>query len=229
MSKSVSYVVRLIMAVVVFFVDQLLLVFLQMPKEVMSLGYVLGIVLRLAVAAVVVYGIYRYYRYLLEKDNPRQFMTKQTKFGFDKVMLVLGLFVVLIIVQVVINLVLLKNQPESANQVKIIEFVKGNNFLFGLFVVVIGPILEEIIFRGLFFDLFFKQSSNLKNTLGIILNGLLFGLAHTSFQFNLSLVTYAVMGMMFAAIYLKTKDLRCSTGVHMLNNLLSFIGILFAK
>ncbi len=79
-----------------------------MPKEVMSLGYVLGIVLRLAVAAVVVYGIYRYYRYLLEKDNPRQFMTKQTKFGFDKVMLVLGLFVVLIIVQVVINLVLLK-------------------------------------------------------------------------------------------------------------------------
>ena len=113
----------------------------------------------------------------------------------------------------------------SENQKLIEEFVKNFPILMFISSGLLGPFYEEGLFR-----LGIKKVINNKY-LFIVLSGTIFGLMHI---FPLSdgipylvgfiqSITYVIIGLMFAYIYQKSDNIYISTGVHLLNNLISVL------
>jgi len=80
-----------------------------------------------------------------------------------------------------------------------------------------APIVEEIVFRMTF------KNVIKNNILFILISSLLFGFIHTANFFTLGIIEYFFCGCLFAAIYLKTKDIRITIGTHMLYNIMLFV------
>lgn len=131
----------------------------------------------------------------------------------------LGLFVLLIIVQLLLPI------PPSNNQEVVIQNVLAQPFFSFCAVVIFAPIMEELLFRGLFAGYFFP---NLTKKTGLILYFLLastlFSLAHGPRTVPHFLI-YFTMGASLCWLYLAKRDLRYSVGLHAANNLLSFVMI----
>ena len=83
--------------------------------------------------------------------------------------------------------------------------------------VILAPVLEEIIFRGLIFN---KLNSKLSTTAAIIISALIFGIYHMNIVQGLNAF---VLGIVFAYIYSKTYNLWICIIAHFVNNLLSLI------
>ena len=78
-----------------------------------------------------------------------------------------------------------------------------------LVVVILGPIVEELIFRGLVYRRMRKYFSNIP---AVIMSSFLFGLIH----FNISQGVYAgLIGILLAYIYYKKENIFLCIGYHM--------------
>lgn len=84
-----------------------------------------------------------------------------------------------------------------------------------LSVVLIGPIVEEFLFRGVIFNMLKKVNAT---WLPIIGSGLLFGLFHVE---PIQVVYTSVMGILLGFVYAKTGRFEICLGIHIANNLLS--------
>lgn len=82
-----------------------------------------------------------------------------------------------------------------------------------LLVVIVGPIMEEVIFRGFLNKILFKHW----RLVGIIFSSLLFGAAHVPTNLP-SWLIYAGGAFVFAYLYEKTDDLAYPIILHILNN-----------
>jgi len=87
--------------------------------------------------------------------------------------------------------------------------------------IIIGPITEEIVFRGFFYNAFKKHTNVVWATL---LSALLFASGHDPQPF-VYLVLF-ISGVIWAVIYEKTKSLIPCMVCHMLHNSLAFMAIL---
>lgn len=91
-----------------------------------------------------------------------------------------------------------------------------------LMIVVVAPIVEELLFRGLV--LF--SSGRLETTwLRVIISAILFGAAHSPTNIQ-SLYTYVGMGFILAYAAKRTQSVEAPIFYHFLNNLIGFIAIL---
>ncbi|MCP3933238.1 MAG: CPBP family intramembrane metalloprotease [Bacteroidetes bacterium] len=81
--------------------------------------------------------------------------------------------------------------------------------------VIIGPVCEEIIFRGIILEGFFKKY---KPNKAILFSALIFGLIH--FQ-PLQVIPAFFIGLVLGWIYFKTQSLWVCIGIHVLNNLIA--------
>ncbi len=81
---------------------------------------------------------------------------------------------------------------------------------------VVGPVLEELIFRGVIFNLLKKT---FRSPLpAILISGIAFGVWHG----NLVQSVYAIItGIVLALVYEKTNDIKYPILIHVLNNALS--------
>lgn len=83
---------------------------------------------------------------------------------------------------------------------------------------IIGPICEEIAFRGSF-----KQFIKNKTTF-LLLTSFIFGLAHVIFNLDLiNIFPYAFLGFFLALAYYETDNLFVSIAMHMFHNILCII------
>ena len=83
-------------------------------------------------------------------------------------------------------------------------------------VVILSPIIEELLFRGLFLRRFNKE---LNVTLAILISSVLFGVCH-----NFGGILGAILfGICVSILYIKSKNILVPIFAHFLNNLLSFI------
>ena len=91
-------------------------------------------------------------------------------------------------------------------------------FLVALQPFIIGPILEELVYRGVLMTSFFDKS---KFFLDCLLSAVLFSVAHlSSYGFSLDVFRgYAVMGLVLALLFRKTRSIYPPILVHMAWNI----------
>jgi membrane protease YdiL (CAAX protease family) len=88
--------------------------------------------------------------------------------------------------------------------------------LYFLTVVILSPIIEELLFRGLFLRRFNKE---LDVTLAILISSVLFGVCH-----NFGGILGAILfGICVSILYIKSKNILVPIFAHFLNNLLAVL------
>ncbi|MGN0664943.1 MAG: lysostaphin resistance A-like protein [Huintestinicola sp.] len=135
-------------------------------------------------------------------------------------MAAVGSFVMMMIYAVVM---VIKNGENPISSLETtadaVSVVKGNyplwlNILVYLYVCLLGPIVEELVFRGVLLDGLCKYG----NRFGIIMSSVLFGLMHENF---IQCIPTICIGLVFASITVRTGSLIPSIAVHILNNSMS--------
>lgn len=97
--------------------------------------------------------------------------------------------------------------------------------LFALFVVVLGPLCEELAFRGFLMPLFIRSFGVAS---GIVLTGLLFGCLH-GYEYSWSwrhMLLITIAGTVFGWVRHKTNSTAASTFMHSTYNLTQFAAFL---
>lgn len=112
---------------------------------------------------------------------------------------------------------LLNNSIEKAEEL-IPNGLKMHQLLVGVFLmIVVAPIFEEILFRGIVFG---ELSSFMRPWAAIILQGLIFGIAHAAlFQ---SIFAF-VLGIILGIIYYYSKSIKMAFVYHIAFNASAFI------
>lgn len=122
------------------------------------------------------------------------------------------------IVAGLINVYLLGNPVESQNTEGIIDMVLGAPYMV-ILVVILGPIIEEYVFRRAIFAELYELMAKMNKVVAFLLAGLIsgvvFALAHWDFT---HIIIYLAMSYTFSFVYLMTKRLIVPIMVHMLMN-----------
>lgn len=91
--------------------------------------------------------------------------------------------------------------------------------LAGLSTFLFAPVLDELVNRGLFFNLFFKQNTKQNQIAGTLVSGIIFAVTHGLTGVN-ELLLSALFGWLLSALYLKTKNLAVPIALHLVINLI---------
>lgn len=115
----------------------------------------------------------------------------------------------------------------SINPAQAAEQLIGNSplwldILIYLYICLIGPILEELVFRGVLLEGLRKYG----NVFAIIMSSVMFGLFH---QRMIQCVSAIAFGLVLGAAAVKTRSLLPSIFIHILNNTLSAILMVSAR
>lgn len=134
---------------------------------------------------------------------------------------------------------------DTANEQRIDEFLNNNPITESIINIgVFGPIIEEIIFRGLLymvcsgivilvFNRFFKKSvrKHIDKTTGItfvIISSITFGIPHVIRDGDYQNITpYIISGMVFSVLYVITKTIYVPLLLHMIGNTMGTLSSLF--
>lgn len=191
---------------------------LYMRPDLLHLSTVsAGIVIALATVAVLVLLDW-FYRRQLHRAND-WFFNSKPHWRWSNLGWALCGFALIIAVQFLF--IRLSGGGISQNQAEL-NRITAQSSIFKILIGLIAPIYEEIIFRGMFFNIFFTREKSSNKWLGILVCGFVFGLAHDP-HFSKFIIVYWVLGCILAWVYLQTRDLRYSIIAHMLNNLLGLL------
>lgn len=110
--------------------------------------------------------------------------------------------------------------PGSENTEKLVEIVKDVQY-FMIVTAIVGPILEEIIFRKIIFGSLHKRFNFF---ISALISSLIFAAVHADFT---HLLIYTAMGFTFAYLYVRTKRLIVPIAAHVAMNTLVLIVQIF--
>lgn len=145
-----------------------------------------------------------------------------------------GIFVFMIVVEFIVSAVrvIFTGVTTTENQEAIQNLTAHVNVTMVamiIYAVILAPIVEEIIFRGLVINYFFRDSWWWAS---IILSGVLFAFPHmgvvpTNLSDALNYLIYTFMGMVMAYVYKQTGNLQDSIAIHFINNAATMLLMLF--
>lgn len=140
---------------------------------------------------------------------------------------IFGGYVVIMVAEYILGTlnILIYHQTETANNQSLMQILGANplvTIVFSISVFTLTPIAEELIFRGVLMNMFFKPSNFWPK---VILSGVVFSLDHLSTNV-ISFLIYCMLGMVLAYVYRRTGDIRNSMLLHGLNNLIA-IALMF--
>ena len=159
-------------------------------------------------AAVVVTGLMIY----LVKQSGHNDFEETTTLNHDLQWIILGT-VGAIIVQFGIGFadqLLFHASTSSQNTLQLLLMVKEYPYYF-IYVMIAAPIMEEIIFRRVFFSNLIKPTNIY---IAAIISACLFAFMHQDTRF----LVYVAMGLWFSFIYYKSKNIYVSAGSHIIMN-----------
>jgi len=138
---------------------------------------------------------------------------------------VLGFFIVMLyqVIVGVINIWIFGQPQQSPNTQRIMAVAKQLP-IFIILISVVGPILEEYVFRKVFFgELYDRIKGNriIAFLIASIVSSLLFALAHNDIKF---ILIYFGMGMILSLAYTLTKRISVPILIHMFQN--SFVVVM---
>ncbi|PSL46941.1 hypothetical protein B0H94_10594 [Salsuginibacillus halophilus] len=116
---------------------------------------------------------------------------------------------------------LLGIEPGSENTEQILQFIESFP-IFIMVVVVIGPILEEIVFRKVLFGSLYKRMNFFWAAL---ISSFIFSIVHVDLE---NLLVYLAVGFVFAYLYVKTNRILVPIIAHVIMNLFAALGPQFA-
>jgi len=108
--------------------------------------------------------------------------------------------------------------PENLNQI-ISEMIQMPILAF-ISIVVLAPILEEMLFRGIILDGYLKNYSPVNS---ILISAFLFALIHGNLAQGIGAF---VMGLVTGLLYWQTKSLLFCIALHFTNNLAAFLAMM---
>lgn len=166
--------------------------------------------------------MYRKYISQIERYNPNGFGIKKIEFKY------VIFTIILYLLSMVLELILVSMMDAiPSNQMLINELTQRVPYSIIISAVFLAPIIEELLFRGIFFNYFFNGNSMWSNIAVVFVSGLLFGLMH-EMNISLSLLVYSLSGWVFGAVYMITKDIRYSIGIHFINNFLGMLPVIIS-
>lgn len=146
--------------------------------------------------------------------NNRSFRKKDSSFGNSVIWAISGIFLALFAqyaAAIIENLLGIKMGSENTKDIlTIIE-------AFPLAIIVtsiIGPILEEIVFRKIIFGALHQRFNFI---ISALISSVIFAAAHMEFQ---HILLYSAMGFTFAFLYVKTKSIFVPIFAHVAMNTL---------
>ncbi|MBL1069574.1 CPBP family intramembrane glutamic endopeptidase [Ligilactobacillus salivarius] len=191
----------------------------QLPLLLIKSHYSMGIITPLVILCyLILIGILLYIVKRVKGELPFKKITgKNVRF-------ILAAYVVMILAKGILLTLMTKfyHQTISANDQAINSLVTDKTaLLMTILVVVLVPITEELLYRGVFTSFFFKNQPFWQ----VAMSGVIFGLMHSSTNF-ISALVYVTMGWILAYVYVHTRNLSNSLTLHILNNA-PFIAVLF--
>lgn len=120
------------------------------------------------------------------------------------------------------------HQSQTTNNQTIANLMGSSSLMMMLVAgsgILLSPVAEELIFRGVLMNLFFKDDAVWPP---ILLSGVVFTLEHASTT-PVSYLIYFFMGAVFAFVYRKTSHLSNVIALHMLNNIVAMAVLLNAR
>ncbi|KRN98892.1 CPBP family intramembrane glutamic endopeptidase [Companilactobacillus kimchiensis] len=118
--------------------------------------------------------------------------------------------------------------PTSSNQTEIEKMFQGNRWAILIAVNLCGPVIEELIFRGTLQKLFFNKMENLwQMGAYVVISTGLFVWIHEP-AMNLQMVPYILMGLVFSLAYVLLGNIKYDISLHIINNIVSSIGIILS-
>ena len=134
-------------------------------------------------------------------------------------------FVAMMLLQGVINWTLqylseiFEFQASSKNTSNVVQVIKLNP-LFIVYVIFLGPIMEELFFRkavfGYFYDIMLGSKRWIRFVIPALITGILFAIPHDGF--SPIMVLYIMMSFVFSFLYLKTKSILTPMVAHITMN-----------
>lgn len=109
-------------------------------------------------------------------------------------------------------------RPEFASSaLSLMEDTSPTEYNAWLFIstVILAPVTEEFLFRGLLLNKLAETSSNKR---ALIISSLLFGILH----FGSFIIPQFIGGLLYGIVYIKTKKLIYPILMHVMNNLIPF-------
>lgn len=134
------------------------------------------------------------------------------------------MYVLMIALNITIGIIV--GQDTSANQESVNEALKRSPVLISIFAVVLGPIFEELVFRGAIY----RKLREKGKVIAMAVSSLLFGFIHVysslfsgNYKDMLFIITYAALGYCLGEAYEKSGSIYVTIGIHMVVNLISTI------
>jgi membrane protease YdiL (CAAX protease family) len=151
--------------------------------------------------------------YLIRKDFNKDERIAQMPWNIAILWAVMGVFLAMFAQGIAVNIEmrLFGVNPISENTEDIIRLVKLTPILI-IVISIIGPILEEIIFRKIIFGTLYQKYNF---WIAAIISSVIFALVHMEPKHTL---LYAAVGIIFAFLYIKTKRILVPIIAHVSMN-----------
>ncbi|WML42693.1 type II CAAX endopeptidase family protein [Neobacillus sp. PS3-40] len=152
--------------------------------------------------------------FILRKEMAKNDVRKGSSIGSSIIWAFFGVFLAFFAQIVAANIEqLLGVNMGSENTQQILKII--NTFPFAILVSsIIGPILEEIVFRKILFGALYKRYNFF---ISAVISSVIFALAHMEPQ---HVLLYSAMGFTFAFLYIKTKHILVPIFAHVAMNTL---------
>lgn len=174
-------------------------------------------IIELLLDVLLIYFLNWLYRHQIEQENPNGFARKPLT-----IRTVLLFFLGIICLIVYSQLWSFFGITSTKNQETMNMFLRSAPLLVYVVGILMAPIIEEFIFRGIFFNFFLHDSKPLSKVIVVLASGCVFGFLHEP-RFDVSWLLYSIMGWIFGSVYIITKDLRYSIVLHMFNNAMAAV------
>lgn len=192
---------------------------LELVNVQMQRGFVIGsiISLPLLVWAIVARKIPLVNRKQVERERWFLFPGLEKKDWFFLAWYIPVSYILFTIGGIVIELIF--GAGEAVNQ-EAIESMVGviPNWALFVIIIIIAPVAEEWLFRGL---VMFRHEKKEATWTATIISALIFGLVHTPTDIS-SFYSYVGLGLLFAYAAKHTKTVEAAIVYHLLNNILAF-------
>ncbi len=123
-----------------------------------------------------------------------------------------------------IYLSLTKTNPDTVSNIPDLQQLFSITSLY--LIVAIQPFCEEFFFRGFLLEKITKVGGT---TIAVVTTSVLFGISHLTYTYAYTAIVAVVLGLLFALVVLKTKNLYSTIFAHTVINITSLTLYFFGK